>query len=252
METLASRVIERCEEIPADPAPGNYVVVDVIFFSTTVVELFENDAASLRVVDEKPQTLEHKAENPDVCAGGNRTEEYEAAGDYDFFNSPSFVQTLDVEDRPVAMTSTNGGRAINALLATDPDPDPDDVDVFVGSTTNAAALARHLRARDDDRPTYLVSSGTRGDVATEDHIGATLVGRHLEGHPPTEVEREIFRQHLPTAKGEAYLANAHPTRRRDLTEYITAFSERTAVPKLEDGAFVDVSDRLATAAAAKN
>mgnify|MGYP006274018345 FL=1 len=250
METLASRVIERCEEIPDDPTPGNYVVIDVIFFSTTVVELFENGAASLHVVDEKPQTLEHKADNPDVCAGGNRTEDFQAAGDYDFFNSPSFVQTLDVQDRPVYMTSTNGGRAVNALLSNDAD-DADDVDVFIGSTTNAQALAGHLRER-DDRPTYLVSSGTRGDVATEDHVGATLIGRHLEGHPPTNVEREVFRQHLPTAKGEDYLDDAHPTRRRDLTEYITAFDERTAVPKLEDGAFVDVSGRLETMAATKN
>lgn len=241
METLASRVIERCEEIPDEPAPGNYVIIDVIFFSTTVVELFENGAASLHVVDEKPQTLEYKAENPDVCAGGNRTDDFRAAGDYDFFNSPSFVQELDVEDRPVYMTSTNGGRAVNALLATD----HDDVDVFIGSTTNARALARYLDTR-DDRPTYLVSSGTRGDVATEDHIGATLIGRHLDGHPPTDVELEIFRQHLPTAKGEAYLDNAHPTRERDLTEFITAFDQRSAVPKLEDGRFVDVSDRLET------
>ncbi|SFL23691.1 2-phosphosulfolactate phosphatase [Halogranum rubrum] len=239
METLASRVIERCEEIPENPAPGDYVVIDVIFFSTTVVELFEHGATSLHVVDEKPQTLEHKAENPQVVAGGERTEEFTAAGDYDFFNSPSYIQNLDVTDRPAYMTSSNGGRAVNALL----ESNPDDVDLFIGSTTNARALADHLRGRDDDRPTYLVSAGSKGDVATEDHIGATLIGRHLAGHPPTDVEREIFRQHLPTAKGEAYFTDAHPTRRSDLTEYITAFSERTVVPKLEDGAFVDVSGR---------
>lgn len=237
METLASRVIERCEDIPEDPTPGNYVVVDVIFFSTTVVELFENGISSLTVVDEKPQTLEHKAENPDVCAGGTRTEDFDAAGDYDFFNSPSFVQRLDAAGRPAYMTSTNGGRAVNALLANG----PSDLDIFIGSTTNARALADHLRERGDDKPTYIVSAGSRGDVATEDHIGATCIGRHLDGHPPTDVEREVFRNHLPTAKGEEYLHGAHPTRERDLTEYITAFDRRTAVPKLEDGSFVDVA-----------
>lgn len=238
MDTLASRVIERCEEIPETPTPGNYVVVDVIFFSTTVVELFENDAASLHVVSEKPKTLDHKAENPAAVAGGNRTEEFQPVGDYDFFNSPSFVQDLDLTGRPVYMTSTNGGRAVNRLLA----DDPDDVDVYIGSTTNARALAEHLRASDDDKPTYLVSSGTRGDIATEDHVGATLIGRHLDGHPPTDVELEIFRRHLPTAKGDEYLHTAHPTRQADLVDYITAFDERTAVPKLEDGAFVDVAE----------
>jgi 2-phosphosulfolactate phosphatase len=238
MDTLASRVIERCEEIPDDPAPGIYVVVDVIFFSTTVVELFENGAASLHVVSEKPETLEHKAENPDAVAGGDRTDDFQPVGDYDFFNSPSFVQELDLADRPVYMTSTNGGRAVNRLLA----DDPDDVAVYIGSTTNARALAAHLRGRDDDRPTYVVSAGTSGDIATEDHVGATCIGRHLDGHPPTEVELEIFRRHLPTAKGDDYLHTAHPTRQTDLLEYITAFDERTAVPKLEGGAFVDVGN----------
>ena len=79
METLASRVIERCEELPENPPAGNYVIIDVIFFSTTVVELFENGAASLHVVDEKPETLDYKADNPDVFAGGNRTDDFQAS-----------------------------------------------------------------------------------------------------------------------------------------------------------------------------
>lgn len=238
METLASRVIERCEAIPENPAPGTYVVVDVIFFSTTVVELFANGVASLRVVDEKPQTLELKAENPTLLAGGNRTESYEAAGDYDFYNSPSYVQELDVDGRPAAMTSTNGGRAVNTLL----DADSDEVDVVIASTTNAAAVADYLHDHATGTPTYLVSSGLRGALAVEDHIGAILLAHHLDDVPLTDVERTVFRKQLPRARGDAYLDGAHPTRERDLTEYITAFDERTVVPKLEDGVFVDAAE----------
>jgi 2-phosphosulfolactate phosphatase len=117
----------------------------------------------------------------------------------------------------------------------------DDVDVYLGSTTNAAALGDHLGGDDRDRPTYLVSAGVEGSVAVEDHIGAVRIGRAVADVPLTRTEETVFERHLPVAKGDAYRADAHPTRRADLDERITAFDVHDVVPKLVDGRLVDVA-----------
>jgi 2-phosphosulfolactate phosphatase len=236
MEPLATRHVDRCEALPDDLPPGDYVVIDVIFFSTTVIELFADGLASLTVVAEKPDTLAFREEHPDALAGGNHDADYDAAGDYDFHNSPTFVRSLDAEGRRAAMTSTNGGRAVNRLREQGAG-DRDDVSVYLGSTTNAEALADHL----PDRDTYLVSAGYKGDIAVEDHIGAIRIGRQIADVRLTNAEETVFRRELPTAKGDEYRATAHPTRRADLDDRITDFDAHAVVPKLVDGRFVDVA-----------
>ena len=241
-EALADeRHVPRKEEIPTDPRPGNYVVIDVMHFSTTVVELLEMGAEYVHITDERGDEFDFRADNPEALIGGGSTDDYEPAEGYDFFNSPSYVQRLDVEGRPVSMTSSNGGRAIASLR----ERGGADVDVYVGSTTNAAALGAYLR--DDDRPVHLVSSGSKGEVAVEDHIGATLVSRYLDGVPVAETELDLFRRQLKRAKGVDYV-DKHPIRRRDVLEYAMDVNARAVVPKMEDDVLVDAGPMTETAA----
>jgi 2-phosphosulfolactate phosphatase len=244
---LDDRLIERCEEIPDEPEPGDYVVIDTMHFSSTVVELLANGAEYIHITDERGEEFAYRESNPRAVIGGGSTDEYEPESGYDFFNSPSYVQRLDVEGRPVSMTSSNGGRAVASLR----EYADDGVDVYVGSTMNAKALGEHLRRR--DRPTHLVSAGSKGDVAIEDHIGATLISRYLDGIPVAETEREILRRQLRTAKGPDYV-DTHEVRRRDVLDYAMAINDRTVLPRLRDGALVDASgapdSRVADAQAA--
>jgi 2-phosphosulfolactate phosphatase len=234
---LDARLVERVEEIPADPPTGNYVVVDVLHFSNTVVELFENGAEYVHITDERGEEFDFRETTPEAVIGGGSTEEYEPATGYDFFNSPSYVQDLDVAGRPVSMTSSNGGRAVAHLR----DATTAESEVYVGSTTNAAAIAAHLD--DSDAPTYIVSSGSKGSVAVEDHVGATLVSRHLDGIPPADAEREILRRQVEVAKGEDY-TERHELRRRDVYDYAMALDSRSVVPHLQGDRLVDVGDRI--------
>jgi len=231
---LDERLIERCEAIPARPDPGHYVVIDTMHFSNTVIELLANGAAHIHITEERGQEFDYLDRYPGAVLGGGSTAEYEPTDGYDFFNSPSYVQRLDVEDCPVSMTSSNGGRAVASLRA----HDRDDIEVYVGSTMNAAALGDHLR----DRPgqVHLVSSGSKGDVAVEDHIGATLISRALDGVPVSETELELFRRQLETAKGHDYV-ETHDLRRRDVLEYAMNIDCRGVLPKLVDDSLVDVS-----------
>lgn len=233
--------IRRCEDLPTEPAPGNYVIIDVMFFSTTVVELLAAGAQSVHVPEERGLEFEYQSDNADAKIGGGRTEAFEPEDGYDFFNSPSYVQSVDVTGRPTSLTSSNGGRAISNLQ----ELGGDDVDVYIGSTTNAAELARHLP---DDEETYLVSAGSKGEWATEDDLGAAMIGRYLNDYPLLDFEVEMFQDMLQVAKGENYVER-HEIRRRDVEEFVQAMNSRSVVPKLVGGEFVDVSESpLQTAA----
>jgi 2-phosphosulfolactate phosphatase len=229
---LDDRLIERCEEIPDRPEPGDYVVIDTMHFSNTVIELLANGAEYIHITEERGEEFTYRESNPSTVIGGGSTDDYEPTSGYDFFNSPSFVQDIELNGRPVSMTSSNGGRAVASLRGSS-----DDVTVYVGSPMNAEALGDHLRSR--GRPIHLVSSGSKGAVAVEDHIGATLISRYVDSIPIAETELELFRRQLKTAKGADYL-DKHELRRRDVLDYAMAINSRTVLPKLNGDSLVDV------------
>lgn len=233
--TFESRLIDGRAEIPGVPDPGDYVVVDVTHFSTTVTELLALGAKYVHVTDERGDEFAYRDRNPGTLVGGGKTDDYEPTEGYDFFNSPSYVQDLPVEGTPVSMTSKNGGTAVARLRRRG----GDDVSVFVGGYTNARAVAEYVRER--DRPTYLVSCGSSGQQTMDDLLGAVLIDRHLRGEPLTDAEREHFASLLVTSKGPGY-AEKHPTRQRDLHEFATDIDRRDVVPMLRGDRLVDVTD----------
>lgn len=232
--SFESKVIDGKDAIPGVPSPGDYVVIDVTHFSTTVAELLAQGAEYVHVTDERGDEFAYREQHPEALIGGGKTTEYEPTDGYDFFNSPSYVQSLPVADRPVSMTSTNGGTAVARLRRRG----DDDVSVFVGGYTNARAVASRLRER--DRPTYLVSCGSDGHRTMDDLLGAVVVDRYLQEKPLTKAEREHFASLLVTSKGREY-ADKHETRRRDLHEFATDINRRGVVPVLEGDRLVDAT-----------
>jgi 2-phosphosulfolactate phosphatase len=133
------------------------------------------------------------------------------------------------------MTSTNGGNAVTDLrLAGD-----DDVDVYVGGLTNGKAVAEHLR--ETDRDTYFVAAGSNGKASPEDTVGALFIARHLHNRPPTDEQRETYREVVQFGKGPKYERKPQ-IKRTDLYEYALAFDSRDVVPKLEGQRLYDVSE----------
>lgn len=224
-----NRFYDRTEALPSTPPAGDYVVVDVCYFSTTVVELLAGGARGIHVPETAGELFEYRATNPTARVGGEPLDE---AGrpkpGHDLHNSPSFVQGVDVADRPVALTSNNGGRCVAALA------DHDDVTVYVGSTTNAPAIAAHLASR--DRPTYLVAAGSHGDRAPEDEAGAALVANFLR--EDVQYDPDVARDAILAARRSEDL---DPFRRRDLERHVTAVGYHDVVPRYEDAHLVDVA-----------
>ena len=228
------RVIPARSYIPDDPAPGDYVVVDVAQFSTTVPELFENGATYVHITEDRGDEPAFRRETPRARIGGGSGPDYRGEPGYDFFNSPSFVQGVDVDGRPTAMTSPNGGNAVTDLrLAAG-----DDVTVSVGGFTHARAAADHLRARSG--PTYFVAAGSGGKPSPEDVAGVMYIARHLEEDPPNDNERAAYREMVEYSKGAKYEQKPQ-IKRTDLYEYALNFDSRTVVPKLEGQKLYDVS-----------
>jgi 2-phosphosulfolactate phosphatase len=234
-----TRLFERTEALPADPVPGHYVVVDVLNFSTTVVELLASGAELVHVPDERGGQVAYKRANPDAKIGGEDAPDEEPTGQYDFVNSPTDVRGLDVAGRPVSLTSLNGGRTVTTLRNTDAT-----LDVYVGSTTNAAALAGYLRRREG--PVFLVGAGSSGEVAVEDLIGASLIDRYLDDVPPGRGELDRLREHVRIAKERRY-GDSSAIPETDVRDYAMNFDSRSVVPKLVGDSLVDVAadDRAA-------
>ncbi len=228
------RMIPARAQIPDDPEPGNYVVVDVAQFSTTVPELFENGAEYIHITEDRGDEPAFQAEHPRAKIGGGSGPDYEGEPGYDFFNSPSFVQDIDVAGRPTAMTSTNGGNAVTDLRLAG----GEDVTVYVGGLTNGAAVADHLR--EQDGKTYFVPAGSNGKPSPEDVAGALYIARHLHEKPPTDAERAVYRELVEFSKGPKYERRPQ-IKRTDLYEYALNFDSRDVVPRLEGQKLYDVA-----------
>ncbi|CQH63819.1 ComB family protein (plasmid) [Halobacterium hubeiense] len=237
--TLLETMIPGRARIPDNPEPGNYVVVDVAQFSTTVPELFANGTEYIYITEQRGNEPAFKSEHPDAKIGGSSGPNYEGEEGYDFFNSPSFVQDIDVDGRPTAMTSTNGGNAVTDLRLAG----GDDVDVYVGGLTNGKAVADHLA--DDDRETYFVAAGSKGKPSPEDLVGALYIARHLHGKPLTPEQRDVYQEVVKFGKGPKY-EDKPQVKRTDLYEYALDFDSRDVVPKLKGQRLFDVSDGAET------
>lgn len=230
------RVIAGRDSIPGVPPSGDYVVIDVTHFSSTVAELLGMGAEYIHITDERGDEFAFRERHPEALIGGGKTDEYEPNEGYDFFNSPSYVQDLDVDGRPTSMTSKNGGTAVARLRRRG----DNGVTVYVGGYTNAQSLADHLDSR--DRPVYLVACGSGGEPTMDDYLGAVLIDRYLRGKPLSDAERDHFQAMLKMAKGPEYMEK-HETRQRDLSTYACAINTRSVVPVLEGQRLVDARDR---------
>lgn len=234
-DTIPSRA-----SIPEEPSPGNYVVIDVTHYTTTVVELLHAGATCVHVSEERGDEFAFKEEHPDARIGGGSSDDYTPMEGYDFFNSPSWVQSVDVEGRPTALTSSNGGNAVTDLRKRG----GDDVAVYAGTLSNARALADHLRELDE--PVIMVAAGSKGKPSPEDTIGGVLIRRYLEGDEPTDAELNRYHEIITAGKAWKYARKAE-IRYRDLLEYSLATNTRSVVPKLEGQRLVDVSDEATSA-----
>ncbi len=115
------------------------VVVDIFRATSAIVTAFQHGAKSFIPVSTIKEAKELKAQG--FLAGGERNGE--VVKGFEFGNSPFSYMSEKIKDREIALTTTNGTRAIN-IAAKGADT------VLIGAFLNLQALANHLQTQGKD------------------------------------------------------------------------------------------------------
>ena len=144
------------------------VVFDILRATSTMVTALGNGAAAVVPVAEIAEALHIRKRQPEVLLAGERDglriEGHLTGGvGFDLGNSPREFTTARVNGRTIAMTTTNGTRALRACARA--------AEVLVGSFLNLRATAEFIERRNPPH-LLLVCSGTLDQAAYEDVLGA--------------------------------------------------------------------------------
>lgn len=144
-----------------------FVVMDILRASNTIICLMEKGATDVRVVGEIDEAYKLK-ERGYVLIGerlGN------TLPGFDFDNSPYKISQHNWDGKKIALTTTNGTRALVAVQ--------DGFRVAIGSFRNIDAVCRYVKGF--DHPIALMPVGDRGRPMLEDELCAEAMLKRLRG-----------------------------------------------------------------------
>ncbi len=137
------------------------VVIDVLRATTAICMGFEHGVSSIRPVATPEESLALKAEG--YLAAAERDGKVVAG--FDFGNSPFAYMNGKVQGRKVALTTTNGTKAIQLSKSAK--------QLYIGSFANLQALIELLAKRSED--VLLVCAGWKDNFNLEDTLFAGAV-----------------------------------------------------------------------------
>ena len=144
------------------------IVFDVLRATSSIITALANGATAIIPVATIDEALAEKQRDPSILLAGERdgfriTSKLTGGIDFDFGNSPREFTYPAVSGKRIAMTTTNGTRALRACAGAR--------DILAGSFLNLAAVGKHIEAtRATDL--LLVCSGTYEEASYEDLLGA--------------------------------------------------------------------------------
>ena len=125
--------------------PGRVMVVDVLRATSTMVEALANGARAVfpvTTVDEAARIAQNVGRDSVLLCGERKGLPVEG---FDLGNSPTEFTRVRVEGLALAMTTSNGTRALLAVAERWPGPGDDGTGaIFIGSLLNLSAAARAL------------------------------------------------------------------------------------------------------------
>lgn len=216
METIinsSQRKIEVCYSpalFPVYYSTNNCVVVviDIFRASSAIVTAFENGVKKLIPVSSVDEALEYKSKG--YLVGAER--QGEIVEGFDFGNSPFSYIGKDIEGKEVALTTTNGTKAIHRAAAADR--------VIIGSFLNISAVCNYLEKLNKD--VLLLCAGWRNRYNLEDSLFAGAVVDKLSQNP-------IFAGISDSAIAAKYLYNSA---KEDMNGFLKVSSHRKRLVRL--------------------
>jgi 2-phosphosulfolactate phosphatase len=216
-----------------DLSEATCVVFDVLRATTTLLTALGNGAMAVAPAADIPEALARRAHDAGVLLAGERDglrirASVSGGVDFDLGNSPREFTPERVGGRRVAMTTTNGTRALRACAGA--------AAVLPAGLRNAGAtaswVARHARGE-----VVVVCSGTHEDSAYEDVLGAgALVDRlwpALDSVPSMDSAR-LARNAYRWARGDLAGAMAENSRNARRLLAIPELAADVAVCAAED------------------
>ena len=162
----------------AKKAKGTTVVIDVFRAFSTACYLAAAGADRIIPVEQVDEALQLKELFPDAVLLGERNEQ--KVPGFDFGNSPTHIQYLDLNGKTVIMTTSSGTKGL--MNARDAD------ELLSGSFVNVGAIVRYIKNK-NPALVSLVCMGYEGRYPTqEDTFLAEYIKAKLTGQP-TEFER---------------------------------------------------------------
>lgn len=164
------------------------VVIDTLRATSVMTTALANGARSIRCVMEPIEALAHRARQPEVRLGGERSA-LKIQG-FDFSNSPLEYTKEAVAGKDLVMTTSNGTKTLLKAGAAE--------HLLIGCLLNARAVMR--KALSLGRDIVLVNAGTAGQFSLDDYITAGAMLR--EAGSTLELS--------DAARGALLLYEAHP------------------------------------------
>ena len=173
------------------------VVFDVLRATSSIVTALANGACEIIPVCEIAEAVALRQARPDLLLAGERNgrrilRAQTGSVDFDLGNSPREFTRERVAGRSIAMTTTNGTRALQACRGARR--------LLVGSFLNLGAVTDWL-ARDGTERLLIVCSGTHEEAAYEDVLGAgalcdTVWAQFANGHlaDSAQMARETYQR----------------------------------------------------------
>ena len=144
------------------------VVFDILRATTTTLTALANGAAEIIPVSEIPEALALRAKDSNILLAGERDgfriKAAQTGGiDFDFGNSPREFTPDKIRNRRIAITTTNGTRALRACAHS--------TEIHIGSFLNLSTLAKRLSV--SPHPNLLIiCAGTADESSLEDTLAA--------------------------------------------------------------------------------
>lgn len=192
-----------------DPADSIVVVIDILRATSSICVAFEHGASSIVPLLSREESFTYKAKGYLVGAERNG----EMLSGFDLGNSPFSYMDPIIKGRDIALTTTNGTRAIQAAKGA--------YQVVIGSFLNLDVLASWLR--EQDRNIICLCSGWKNTVNMEDSLFAGALVYKLKN----DFDFSINRDSAITAEYLYLLA------KNDMFTFLAESSHRMRLEKLQ-------------------
>ncbi len=185
-----------------DSLTGLVVVIDVLRAYTTACYILKNGTKRLYPVGNLQQARSLKKQNPDWILIGERNGE--KLPDFDYGNSPTTLEKVNLKNKTVIFTTSSGTRGITKIPKAD--------EVLTGAFVNASAIAKYIKKSKASEVTFVCTDSRWKN--NEDYKLAEYISDLLLNKKPSFEE---IKEHISNHKAaDGFLrSNYFPNSKKD-------------------------------------